>query len=400
MDIKKMIKRQTIGDIEEQSQKIASMMGRIRESLLAPTSVKSAPKLSAVQMAELCGVDKAKIVYRSARGDLPPGSMVGNRRMWSMEESQVWMRDFRAMHLRPIGAAGITLTVANFKGGVAKTTTAVTLAQGLSMRGHKVLLVDLDPQGSATTLFGFLPDTDVELDNTAATLFTGDEDDLQYAFRKTYWPSIDLVCAAPLLFGSEFVLPARQAKDPGFEFWRILDYGLDTARDTYDVIVIDTPPSLSYLTINALMAADGVIMPLPPSLLDFASSAQFWDLFSDLCTQLLRGQGTAKSFEFIDVLLSRVETSDTASSIVRSWVLEGYGDKVLPIEIPKTSIASASSAEFGTVFDVVPGSANSRTVARARDAYNRMCELIEQQIVAVWERQLHESREMEGKIKS
>ena len=394
-----MIKRQTIDDIEQQAQKISMMMERIRESLLAPSAAKVPPSMSSAQMAELCGLDKAKITYRMTRGDLPQGTTVGNRRQWTLEESQVWMRDLRASHLRPDGVAGITLTVANFKGGVAKTTSAVTLAQGLSMRGHKVLLIDLDPQGSATTLFGFLPDTDVEVNSTATNLFTGEEDDLQYAIRKTYWPGIDLVCAAPLLFSSEFVLPARQAKDPDFEFWRVLDYGLDGARDNYDVIVIDTPPSLSYLTINALMAADGVIMPLPPSLLDFASSAQFWDLFSDLCNQLLRGRGKSKSFEFIDVLLSRVESSDTASSIVRQWVLEGYGDKVLPIEIPKTSIAASSSAEFGTVYDMAPGSANSRTVARAKDAYNRMCELIEQQIEAVWERQLQERHEMEGNAK-
>ena len=399
MDITKMIKRQTIDDIEQQAQKISMMMERIRESLLAPSAAKVPPSMSSAQMAELCGLDKAKITYRMTRGDLPQGTTVGNRRQWTLEESQVWMRDLRASHLRPDGVAGITLTVANFKGGVAKTTSAVTLAQGLSMRGHKVLLIDLDPQGSATTLFGFLPDTDVEVNSTATNLFTGEEDDLQYAIRKTYWPGIDLVCAAPLLFSSEFVLPARQAKDPDFEFWRVLDYGLDGARDNYDVIVIDTPPSLSYLTINALMAADGVIMPLPPSLLDFASSAQFWDLFSDLCNQLLRGRGKSKSFEFIDVLLSRVESSDTASSIVRQWVLEGYGDKVLPIEIPKTSIAASSSAEFGTVYDMAPGSANSRTVARAKDAYNRMCELIEQQIEAVWERQLQERHEMEGNAK-
>ena len=394
-----MIKRQTIDDIEQQAQKISMMMERIRESLLAPSAAKVPPSMSSAQIAELCGLDKAKITYRMTRGDLPQGATVGNRRQWTLEESQVWMRDLRASHLRPDGVAGITLTVANFKGGVAKTTSAVTLAQGLSMRGHKVLLIDLDPQGSATTLFGFLPDTDVEINSTATNLFTGEEDDLQYAIRKTYWPGVDLVCAAPLLFSSEFVLPARQAKDPDFEFWRVLDYGLDGARDNYDVIVIDTPPSLSYLTINALMAADGVIMPLPPSLLDFASSAQFWDLFSDLCNQLLRGRGKSKSFEFIDVLLSRVEASDTASSIVRQWVLEGYGDKVLPIEIPKTSIAASSSAEFGTVYDMAPGSANSRTVARAKDAYNRMCELIEQQIEAVWERQLQERHEMEGNAK-
>lgn len=344
--------------------------------------------MSALQVAQLCGVDKAKIAYRLTRGDLPTGTMHGNRREWTMAQAQEWVRAMRSDHLRPSGAAATTITVANFKGGVAKTTSAVTLAQGLSMRGHKVLLVDLDPQGSATTLFGVLPDAEVDAEHTAMLLFAGAQEDLGYAIRSTYWPGIDLVCAAPLLFGAEFALPARQTADAGFEFWRVLDRGLDQARATYDVIVIDTPPALSYVTINALMAADGVIMPLPPSALDFASSAQFWDLFSDLCNQLVRARGQDKTFEFIDVLLSRVEASDAASSVVRQWVIEAYGDKVLPIEIPKTSVAATASAEFGTVYDLPRGAMNAKTFARARDAYDRMCELVEQQVQAVWASQL------------
>jgi chromosome partitioning protein len=253
-----------------------------------------------------------------------------------------------------------------------------------------VLVLDLDPQGSATTLFGVLPDAEVEPEHTAMLLFSGQAEDLSYAIRPSYWPGIDLVCAAPLLFGAEFALPARQTRDPGFEFWRCLDRGLDHAREDYDVIVIDTPPALSYVTINALMAADGVIMPLPPSALDFASSAQFWDLFSDLCNQLIRSRGQDKTFEFIDVLLSRVEASDAASSVVRQWVLEGYTEKVLPIEIPKTSVTATASAEFGTVYDLPRGAMNAKTFARARDAYDRMCELVEQQVVAVWAMQIEQ----------
>jgi chromosome partitioning protein len=138
------------------------------------------------------------------------------------------------------------------------------------------------------------------------------------------------------------------------------------------------------------MAADGVIMPLPPSALDFASSAQFWDLFSDLCNQLIRSRGQDKTFEFIDVLLSRVEAADAASSVVRQWVLEGYTEKVLPIEIPKTSVTATASAEFGTVYDLPKGAMNAKTFARARDAYDRMCELVEQQIVAVWAMQMEQ----------
>jgi len=384
MDIKQTIKRQHLQDIEGQAARISSMMAAIREVMLRPKAAKNPPTFGPAQLAAICEVDKSKITYRLTRGGLPEGRMRGNRREWTMEEALPWIRELRNEHMRPDDAAAVTITVANFKGGVAKTTTAVTLAQGLAMRGHRVLVLDLDPQGSATTLFGVLPDAEVDTEHTAMKLFAGEEFDLTYAIRETYWPGIDLVCAAPLLFGAEFVLPARQTQDPGFEFWKVLDRGLDRARETHDVIVIDTPPALSYVTINALMAADGVLMPLPPSALDFASSAQFWDLFSDLCNQLVRSRGEDKVFEFIDVLMSRVEANDTASSVVRGWVLEGYGDKVLPIEIPKTAVAATASAEFGTVYDVARGTVNAKTLARARDAYDRMCQLIEQQIEAVW----------------
>ena len=383
------IRKQSLADIDAQSARIAAMMVQIRATMLSPTSEKKAPSVGAAQLAQMCGVDKSRIAYRLTKGGLPEGTMVGNRREWTMEEARHWVRELRSAHMRPQEAVGTTVTVANFKGGVAKTTTAVTLAQGLSMRGHRVLLIDLDPQGSATTLFGVLPDAEVEDSDTTLPLFVGDEEDVSYAIRKSYWPGIDIIGASPLLFGAEFALPARQAKDPGFEFWRCLDRGLDKARLDYDVIVIDTPPSLSYVTINALMAADGVLMPLPPSALDFASSAQFWDLFSDLCNQLILSRGKNKIFEFIDVLLSRVESSDSASSVVRQWVMEGYGDKVLPIEIPKTSVAATASAEFGTVFDLPRGAMNSKTFGRARDAYERMCELLEQQVEAVWAAQRH-----------
>ena len=253
------------------------------------------------------------------------------------------------------------------------------------MRGHKCLVIDLDAQGSLTTLFGVLPDTEVEEDQTVLPLFAGLTDSIMPSIRPTYWDGIDLVAGAQLLFNAEFLLPSRQMKEANFKFWEVLDRGLDAAREVYDVIIIDTAPSLSYITVNALVAAQGIVMPLPPSALDFASSAQFWNLFTEVCGGLYnQPDSVPKKYAFVNVLLSRVDQSDVLSSAVREWIVKAYGRHVLPIEIPKTSIAATASAEFGTVYDMTRGSAQARTLKRAKDAYDRFVEHVAFQLGGIW----------------
>ncbi|MBQ1763659.1 MAG: AAA family ATPase, partial [Aquincola sp.] len=258
--------------IRDQADRAVAMMGEIRTAMLAPTARKAPPVFNLSQLAAMLGIEKGSLSHRLSRGDLPTGRLndAGSRREFSLAEARTWIREYRKEWLRPAGGEAVTIAIGNFKGGVTKTTTAVTLAQGLTLLGHKVLVIDTDPQGSLTTLFGILPDTEVEEDDTILPLAMGSETSIRYAIRPTYWDGIDLVAAAPMLFGAEFALPARQTQEPGFEFWRVLDLGIDDVRGDYDVIVIDTPPSLSYTTINAFMASNGIIMPLPPNALDFA----------------------------------------------------------------------------------------------------------------------------------
>lgn len=380
----------TLGDIAEQAERAVTMMEQIRKVMLAPSARKTAPSFNLSQLTTLCGTEKGSLSHRMTRGDLPTGTLnkTGSRREFSLGEARAWIREYRKEHLRPAGAEAITISIGNFKGGVSKTTTAVTLAQGLSLLGHKVLVIDTDPQGSLTTLFGILPDTEVEENDTILPLALGNEMSIRYAIRSTYWDGIDLVAAAPILFGAEFALPARQTKENGFEFWRVLDLGIDDVRDEYDVIIIDTPPALSYTTINAFIASNGIIIPLPPNALDFASATQFWSLFSDLTTSLLTDRGLTKEFDFIHVLLARVDATDGASNIVRQWIGQTYAEKVLPVEIPKTTVTGISAAEFGTVYDVAKYDGSAKTFKRAKEAYDNFVRHIEGSIQAAWAKQV------------
>lgn len=381
-----------LADIAEQAAHSVEMMSQIRGAMLSPTTRKTAPVWNLSQLAQLLNIEKGSLTHRMNRGDLPQGTLNegGNRRQFTLAEVRTWVREYRKDNLRPAGAEAVTVSIANFKGGVGKTTTAVTLAQGMSLLGHKVLVIDTDPQGSMTTLFGILPDSEVEEEDTILPLIMGSETSIRYAIRQTYWDGIDLVPAAPLLFGGEFALPARQTKEEGFEFWNVLNYGIDDVRADYDLIVIDTPPALSYTTINALLASNGIIMPLPPSTLDFASAVQFWSLFSDLTTQLLTNRGLDKKFDFMNILLSRVDSSDVTGAIVKQWIQTTYANRVsvLPVEIPKSAVTASATVEFGTVYDITKYDGNARTFKRARDAYDLMVSYIETSVQAVWRRQI------------
>lgn len=365
-----------------------SMVGQIRQRLLAPESRKVAPVFTAAQLAALCGVDKPHINYRLTKGDLPAGQLTptGGKREFTLAEARTWAQAYRGEKMRPKGQRAVCIAVANFKGGVSKTTSSMILAQGLSLRGHRVLAIDIDPQGSLTTLHGILPETDVSEDMTISPLCHGETKDITPAIRSTYWDGIDLVAAAPFLFSAEFALPSMQMRDSSARFWSVLADGLEPVRDLYDVIVIDTPPSLSYVTINGLWAADGIVVPIPPSGLDFASSAQFWSLLADLGSNLDQQDpsGARKAFDFLHVLLSRVDQADAASPAVRQWIQATYGEFVLPVEIPKTTVTSSKSAEFATVYDVQRYDGAAKTYKRAVDAYDRFVDLIEESIVEAW----------------
>lgn len=368
-----------------------------RERMLEPHPRKRPPEYKSSQLAALCGVPKARLNYLVTResSTLPVGTIVGKDRMFSLAESMEWVKEVSEQYSpRPEGAKGFVISCSNLKGGSTKTTTALHLAQGLSLRGRRVLLVDLDSQCSLTTLCDRMPESEVRDEETILPFFNGEQPDLRYAAKPTYWHNVDLIPATFSVFNVEVTLPIAASEDMDFEFWSLLQDGLAPLREEYDVIILDTPPSLSYLTFNAIFAANGIVMPLPPESLDFASSAMFWRLFSDLfriVDRRLERNGQPKLdkvFDFVDVLLSKVNTSSVATSVVRSWITAAYEEMVLPVEIPMSGVTSGKAAEFGSIYDIAQYQGDRRTYARIREACDRFVELVDQQIVTAWTRRV------------
>ena len=355
--------------------------------MLDPKPRKAAPIFNLTQVSALCGIDKNRAGYIIASNkDVPTGTQVGGnrKREFTLAEAQEWVRKFGDYKPKPEGARAFTITTGNFKGGVSKTTTTMALAQGLTLRGMKGLIIDLDPQGSITQMCDYIPIKDVAESDTVLPLIYGQESSIEYAIRPTYWTGIDLVPATPALFSAEFFLPTEQLRRTDFEFWNVLNKGIESVRDKYDFIIFDTPPALSYLTTNAFYAADGLIIPMQPEALSFASSSQFWSLLTDLTSSIsqYRPELAEREYAFINVLITMAATQQSTDT-VSGWIRQTYNSMVVPVSVPDSEAVKKSATFFGTVYDA-NSTIKSPSVTRIREAYDALVSLVNDQIIEVW----------------
>lgn len=386
--------------IGEFSDRLNKLTQELREQILAPKPRKNPPEYSSTQVASMCGIDRQRLNYLIGKGDLPGGKGQGSgkSRVFTLKEARDWVRAEAGITQRPASAQGKVLICANFKGGSTKTTTSMCLAQGLSLRGRKVLVIDLDPQASLTELCGVYAEKEVTEDETVLPfIYDPGTEKLADVVQPTYWDGIDVIVSHPQLFGAEFQIPAMIKADSTFKFWTLLRQGLEPLRHEYDYIILDSAPSLSYLTINALMAADAIVMPLVPESLDFISSVSFWSLFSDLTENFIE-RGEDKEYDFVSVLLSKVDYGAASSApIVRSWANRAYGDWLETIEIPASSVMSNGALAVSTVFDIGKWDGDRRTLGRIREPLEAYCKWIDDHYVGVWQKEQDISEERIGR---
>ncbi len=232
------------------------------------------------------------------------------------------------------------IVVANQKGGVGKTTTSINLAAALAQRGSKTLLIDLDPQGNATLSF-ISPDS---FEYSIYDVLVNPDLDAAAAIQTTPLDELDLLPATISVAKAEAKLIGE------FDSHFRLKDKLASIKDLYDHIVIDTPPTLGILTVNALVAATHLIVPIQSSYYALEGTDDLLDTY-----EKIRARPNPE-LEFLGVVITLHDRRTNLAKDVRARIHNVFGDKVFATTISKSVRLEESPAYKQSIFTFAPNS--------------------------------------------
>lgn len=341
------------------------LQGRLLDALGARHTAKVLPDFGIERAAQLIGCTANYIRSLEARAEAPEPRLVEagslQRRVYNYNDVNRLRTVMGREARRPDGAAAARVVFSNLKGGVAKTTMSLHFSQYCAREGYRVLLVDADPQATATGAFGFIPDLDLrDDDDLSQALITGPEH-LERAIHHTHWAQLDLLPSRLALQYVDWQLSQPAERDnvrlgpPPVRLTR----ALAQVEDRYDLIVIDTPPSLGMLSINAIAAANLIVMPIAPHMYDISSSVQYFRILEQICELYAREIDVGR----LAILLTKVDNStETLNNIA---VINGaYGELILSNRMGLTKELQKSASDQVSIYEI-------DQPRGSRDTYNR-----------------------------
>lgn len=344
---------------------------------------------------EMVGRSRKTIFDLEKENKLPPAEIDehSGRRVYSLQHINTLRTYFGTKPSKPAGSDPAVIAVTNFKGGVWKTTTAINAAHYFALKGYRVLFIDADSQGSGTQCFGYIPDSDIEDDQTLLPYLLGETKTLATTIRSTHWDGLDLIPANLALYNAEFELPVKntkaQAEGKPFYFYDILRKGIESIKDNYDIILIDCPPSMGMISINSIYAATSLLIPIPPSMLDFSSTIQFFGMLKDVLMRL-----PEKEYAFIRLLITKNETSEKTKELV-SAIRQLYGTYVKLAMMPNSEAIKKIGMDLLSIYEVEKYAGNKKTLDRVRQAADEVNSELEDLIRKSWALTHLESNKLE-----
>nr|WP_233557190.1 plasmid partitioning protein RepA [Gemmobacter lutimaris] len=360
-----------------------------------PGSRKMLRKFHPAEVSELTGISMSNLRTRHQEGDFPDVETDSRgRRLYSAEEIDQ-IRDVMARTgrngetYRPGRREGDGLqviSIVNFKGGSSKTTTAIHLAQRYALRGYRVLAIDMDPQASLTTMFGYRPEIEfAEAGTVYDALRYEDPVPLSQIIRQTYFHNLDLAPAGLLL--SEYETETAYALQHRIEppFTQRLGIALTEVENDYDLVIIDCPPQLGFTTMSALLASTGLLITVVPSMLDVASMAQFLEMAGETVRTLEESTGPT-DWRFLKFLIARYEPTDVPQAQMAGFLRSILLEQVLNTPMLKSTAISDAGMTQQTIYELDPNQVVRKTLDRILESVNGVADEFEAVIQQAWGR--------------
>lgn len=384
--------------ILQQGELISDRLNMLRMEQYPPDAQKGLRQFSLAEVAYFLGVTQSNIKKLHLEGKGPePTTSPSGRRSYSARQ-MIELRDYLDKHGRsgkkryvPHRQEGEDLhvvSVVNFKGGSGKTTTAAHLAQHLALRGHRVLVIDLDPQASLTALHGIQP----ELDGVPSLYETLRYDDerrpITEVIRSTNFPNLDIVPASLDLQEYEYDTPvALTSKNPqaGRAFFTRISEALKDVDDRYDIVVIDCPPQLGYLTLTALTASSSVLITVHPQMLDVMSMSQFLLMLGGIM-KTIREAGAQVNLKWFRYLVTRFEPTDSPQKQMVGFMQAMFPGQMMQSHMVKSTAISDAGITKQTLYEVERSQFVRATYDRAMESLNSVNDELADLIHEAWGR--------------
>ncbi len=381
-------------DARELSEKLRAH----RLKLFPPSARKSLRRFASGEAAKLIGINDGYLRQLSLEGKGPqPETSTNGRRSYSYEDIQ-GLRAYldasgksarRYLPHRQGSDHLQVLTVVNFKGGSGKTTTAAHLAQYLTLKGYRVLAIDLDPQASLSALHGFQPEFDIAENETlyGAIRYDDARRDIREVIKPTYFPGLDIIPGNIELMEFEHESPKALAERRSTDalFFARLAQALAPVERSYDVVVIDCPPQLGFLTLSALCAATAVLVTVHPQMLDVMSMCQFLIMTSDLLNVVAKAGGNME-YDWLRYLVTRYEPIDGPQTQMVGFMRSLFGERMLTNQMVKSTAISDAGITKQTLYEVSREQFTRATYDRAIEALENVNGEIEGLICKAWGR--------------